>query len=152
MTAPSFFKHVRKTTILLLVILLVFFIHRISSFFYDSEIPTETIDGLEKLKTESVVCHNVIGGHAFAIDSVFDKSSRIYFYSTLDYKDSTKKMLHKWYLALDTIFITPCKRTGNVCISSISPERLRPGEWSVDLVSDSKILASKQFIVQSLDF
>jgi hypothetical protein len=35
-----------------------------------------------------------------------------------------------------------------VCLTTIVPNLLKPGEWSVDLVAGRKLLATRQFIVE----
>ncbi len=148
MTAPTFFRQLRKTTVLLLIVFLTFAVHRIVVFFQESprQVAEETVDSLET--AESVICHNIVSGTAFGVDSVFEEYTRVYFYSALKSEDSTT-FLHKWFCGLDTVMIVPCTRNGNVCISSIHPERLRAGEWSVDLTAGRRLVDSKQFIVES---
>lgn len=138
----------------MIVVFLVFAIHRLVVFLSPTEelnAPVETVDELET--AESVVCHNIVGGSAFGVDSVFSENTRLYFYSVIDNsKDSTKTYLHKWYNGLDTVMVQACNRTGNICLSSISPSQLKAGEWSVDLVDGKRILNSRQFLVESPEF
>lgn len=154
MTAPMFFKQLRKTTALLIVVFVVFAVHRLVIFLSPEEKTVATEETVDLLETaESVVCHNIVGGAAFGVDSVFNENTRLYFYSVLDNaKDSTKTYQHKWFNGLDTVLVSECKRTGNICLSSISPRELTPGEWSVDLVDGKRILNSKQFFVESSKF
>ena len=153
MTATMFFRQLRKTTALLVVVFLSFAVHRTVSFFSSDEVKVEDEATAAELEVaESVVCHNIVGGAAFGIDSVFSENTRLYFYSVLEKSDSTKKYLHKWFNGLDTVMVQPCTRTGNICLSSINPQQLKPGEWSVALVDGGHILNSRQFLVESPEF
>lgn len=147
MTAPTFFRELRKTTVFFLLLFLAFLVHRILDLFGASSDSTDSFVKVDQLrKAESVVCHNIVGGAAFGIDSVFDEHTRVYFYSKLA-SDSILDLEHRWFCGIDTMLIVPCTCNGNICMSSIAPERLKAGEWSVDLVRGRQIFDSRQFLV-----
>ena len=52
---------------------------------------------------------------------------------------------------MDTVQVFPCnlKKDSDACITEISPTLLKPGEWSVDLVSGRRLLYSQQFVIDS---
>lgn len=154
-TAPMFYRQLRKTTALLVVVFVVFLIHRLVVLLSPEavSVDAENVDADMLETAESVICHNIVGGAAFSVDSVFRENVRVYFYSVLDNsRDSSKLYLHKWYNGLDTIFVVPCLRNGNICTSYISPDKVTSGEWSVDLVDGKRILDSRQFVVERADF
>lgn len=148
-----FFRQLRKTSAIFLLIVLVFLVQRTVYFFADfSEAPAqEVVDKIEK--PASVICHNIVGGAAFGADSVFGKTLRLYFYSVLgDSVAEGAALEHRWFFGVDTVSVQPCERSGNVCISSISPDYLKAGGWSVDLAFGRKILDSRQFFVETEEF
>lgn len=151
MNAPTFFRQIRKTSIFFLVLFLVFLIHRIVHLFVENSADSVSTLLLQTPRqAESVICHNIVGGAAFGIDSLFEEYTRVYFYSQL-LVDSVPSVEHRWFCGKDTMLIVPCSCNGNVCTSSIAPERLKAGEWSVDLVFEKKILDSRQFLVTAPD-
>lgn len=148
-----FFRQLRKTSAIFLLIVLFFLVQRAVYFFADfSEKPAqEVVDMVEK--PASVICHNIVGGAAFGADSVFGKNMRLYFYSVLsDSVAAGAALEHRWFFGTDTVSVQACERTGNVCISSISPDYLRAGGWSVDLALGRRILDSRQFFVETEEF
>lgn len=152
MTAPTFFRELRKTSVFFLLVFLVFVIHRIVNLFEKPPVEDFSMGNVKEIKkAESVVCHNIVGGAAFGVDSVFDAYTRVYFYSQVAL-DSITFLEHRWYCGVDTMFVGNALCKGNICTSSIAPERLKAGEWSVDLVQGKKILDSKQFLVEAPDF
>ena len=163
-------RNLRKTTILVLFVFFAFFVHRFVNFWIEDHAVDEFAE-TELSPAQSVVCRNVVRGTPFGVDSVFDETTRLYFYSTISNvihvsKDSLK---HIWFLGTDTIQTLPCeiKSTDNrkgidnrsessqpefsVCHTEISPKLLKPGEWSVDLVAGRKLLSSRQFMIKSAD-
>lgn len=151
MTAPTFFRQLRKTSLFFLILFLVFVVHRVFNLFVEHSTQDGSIVELTSPReAESVICHNIVGGAAFGIDSLFTENTRVYFYSRL-MLDSIPPLELRWFCGKDTMLITPCVCNGNICTSSMSPERLRIGEWSVDLVSGKKIIDSRQFLVTSPD-
>lgn len=148
-----FFRQLRKTSAIFLLIVLVFLVQRTVSFFSDfkEEPAQEVVDKIEK--PASVICHNIVGGAAFGADSVFGKAMRLYYYSVLDDSVPDSALLeHRWFFGVDTVSVQPCERSGLVCISSISPDYLKAGSWSVDLAMGRKILDSRQFFVETEEF
>ena len=161
-------RNLRKTTVLVLFVFLAFFVHR----FIDIWIEDHDVDDIAETElspAQSVVCRNWVRGTPSGVDSVFDETTRLYFYSTITNmmhvpKDSLK---HIWFWGTDTIQILPCEiknadsrkaidsRTESsqsefsVCHTEISPKLLKPGEWSVDLVAGRKLLSSRQFKIDS---
>ena len=163
-------RNLRKTTIVVALVFLAFFVHRFVTFWMD-DTSLQTFSGAELTPAQSVVCRDVVRGTPFGVDSVFEETTRLYFYSTISNvihvsKDSLK---HIWFLGTDTIQTLPCeiKSTDNrkgidnrsessqpefsVCHTEISPKLLKPGEWSVDLVAGRKLLSSRQFMIKSAD-
>jgi hypothetical protein len=161
-------RNLRKTTVLVLAVFAAFFVHRFIDIWIEDHAVDDSVE-TELSPAQSVVCRNVVRGTPFGVDSVFDETTRLYFYSTISNtaqfaKDTLK---HIWFMGTDTIQVLPCEvksadsRMGiesknessqselGVCHTEISPKLLKPGEWSVDLVAGRKLLSSKQFMIDS---
>lgn len=150
-------RYLRKTVLIITVVLFAFFVHRI----YVSlkpDAPEPVVEALSLLSPEqNVVCRNIVGGAPFGVDSVFEENTRLYFHSLLplasDFKFiDTLPFKQIWFLGIDTMFVEPCDKQNNVCVSSIAPNLLKIGEWSVDLVQGRKLWATRQFKVESKGF
>ncbi|HHX14798.1 MAG TPA: hypothetical protein GX724_01385 [Fibrobacter sp.] len=146
-------RYIRKTALIITVVFLSFFIHR-TYVNFESDSPEIIVDALPLLSPEqSVVCRNVVSGVPLGVDSVFKEKTRLYFYSHLSSNDSialldTLPFKQIWYLGIDTMFIELCQTNAKICISSIAPHLLRPGEWSVDLVQGRRLWTTRQFLVE----
>lgn len=143
-------RRLRKTTIFLTVLFLLFFIHRMINF-----IAWERRSGTEENQSPifatGVICANIVNKMPFGIDSVFQGNSRLYFYTTLrdfipEHPDSLR---HVWYYGDSLTWDVFCQFSDNHCISSISSELLRTGEWSVDFRTEKKLLANRQFRIDA---
>lgn len=89
-----------------------------------------------------VLCHNVLDGVPFGVDSEFHAGrDRVHAFSI---GPKTASMSHIWFFRGDSIARTDCLG-GGICHSSLSPDSLRNGDWSVDLMVGRKLLASHQF-------
>jgi hypothetical protein len=112
-------------------------------------------DGLASPENDSlrfVICRNIVNFEPFGIANTFvAHENRVYFYTNPgeDYSHIEKR--HIWFLAADTIMQIPCPAADSICISSIEPERLRAGLWSVDMVSGNQLLGSAQMEVTNLE-
>ena len=160
-------RNLRKTTLVVALVFLAFFVHRFVTFWMDDS-SLQTFSGAELTPAQSVVCRDVVRGTPFGVDSVFEETTRLYFYSTISnaVRYSGDTLLHIWFWGTDTIQKVPCilkveeirkgvetrgqSQTGlSVCHTEIAPKLLKPGEWSVDLVAGRKLLSSKQFRIES---
>jgi len=150
-------RYLRKTTLIIAVVFFSFFVHRIyvslKSDFVEPVVETVSLLSPE----QSVVCRNIVGGAPFGVDSVFEENTRLYFFSHLPMESEfgtidTLPFKQIWFIGLDTMLVESCKKQEHVCISSIAPNRLRAGEWSVDLLQGRKLWASRQFKVESKGF
>lgn len=153
-------RNLRKTTVLVLVVFLAFLVHRFIDVWMEDRSVQDVAD-TELSPAMSVVCRNVVRGTPFGVDSVFDETSRLYFYSTItnarQFSGDTLK--HIWFHGTDTIQILTCNILVSemastdigVCHTEISPTLLEAGEWSVDLVAGRKLLSSQQFSIESSD-
>lgn len=160
-------RNLRKTTLLVALVFFAFFIHRFVTIWMD-DASLQTFSGAELTPAQSVVCRDVVRGTPFGVDTIFEETTRLYFYSTISnavrYSDDT--LLHIWFWGTDTIQKVPCilkteelrkgvdprgqsQSTLSVCHTEIAPKLLKPGEWSVDLVAGRKLLSSKQFRIES---
>lgn len=151
-------RNLRKTTVFVLVVFLAFLVHRVVNVWLEDH-TVEDASETELSPAMSVVCRNVVRGTPFGVDSVFDETSRLYFYSTISnvrlFSGDTLK--HVWFHGTDTVQVLLCniqlsEKTSSdigVCHTEISPSLLRAGEWSVDLVAGRKLLSSQQFSIES---
>ena len=143
-------RNLRKTTIVVMVVFLGFLIHRIVVAMHGAETIWNSAD-TELSMAQSVVCRHIVNGSPFGVDSVFEEGMRLYYYSTvssaLQLGDDT--LMHIWFNGADTVQKLACDMTQDVCLTTIVPNLLKPGEWSVDLVAGRKLLATRQFIVES---
>ena len=149
MTKIPPFRNLRKTTIVVMVLFLGFLIHRIVVVMHGTETICNSAD--EELSiAQRVVCSHIVNGSPFGVDSVFEEGMRLYYYSTvssaLQLGDDT--LMHIWFNGADTVQKLACDMTQDVCLTTIVPNLLKPGEWSVDLVAGRKLLATRQFIVE----
>ncbi|HOG68251.1 MAG TPA: hypothetical protein PLT31_04095 [Fibrobacteraceae bacterium] len=147
-------RYLRKTTLIIAVVFFSFFVHRIyvslKSDFVEPVVETVSLLSPE----QSVVCRNIVDGAPFGVDSIFEENTRLYFHSHLPIEkegSSIDSVPFKqiWFIGLDTMLVSNCKEQENICVSSIAPNLLRAGEWSVDLVQGRKLWTSRQFKVES---
>ncbi len=99
---------------------------------------------------QSVVCSHIVNGSPFGVDSVFEEGMRLYYYSTVSsaLQLGDDSLMHIWFNGADTVQKLACDMSQDVCLTTIVPNLLKPGEWSVDLVAGRKLLATRQFIVE----
>ncbi|MCF0222842.1 MAG: hypothetical protein HUK20_01095 [Fibrobacter sp.] len=144
-------RNLRKTTIVALAVLLSFFLHRVVIFFMDGDVVVESTE-TELSLAQSVLCSHIVNGSPFGIDSVFEEGSRLYYYSTVSAVaiGDADTLMHIWFNGPDTVQKSFCKLSQESCYTSISPKLLKPGEWSVDLVAERKLLSTRQFVVESV--
>lgn len=146
-------RYLRKTTLLILAVFFCFIVHWIFSLFS----PDEVSDGFPQAGKEkpvySVVCRNIVSGSPFGIDSVFPLHTRLYYYSEvpqLAWNVPDRRIRHIWYHGGDAVLSVRCVMADSACESSIAPQQLFPGEWSVDAVEGKRLLSSRQFKVEAL--
>ncbi len=144
-------RYLRKTTLVFLVVFLCFIVHCIYVALGSPEKVRE--DGIvsETKTLASVVCRNIVGGAPFGVDSVFPLHTRLYYYAelpTFAWDVPDRKVWHIWYNGADTVQKSPCTLSKSSCESSLAPQLLVPGEWSVDAVEGRKLLSSRQFRVE----
>lgn len=145
-------KNLRKTTVLVLVVFLGFLVHRVVVLCSSDNIELDSYD-TELSVAKSVVCSHIVNGSPFGVDSVFEEGSRIYYYSTVLQMSvlGNDSIFQIWFYGLDTIQKHKCDLNKDVCYSSMSPDSLKVGEWSVDFVAGRRLLSTKQFIVEPSD-
>lgn len=150
-------RYIRKTVLIFAVVFFSFFIHRIYVSL-KSDTPEPVVEALSLISPEqSVVCRNIVDGAPFGVDSVFVENTRLYFFSHLPVESEfgtidTLPFKQIWFIGLDTMLVESCKKQEHVCSSSIAPNRLRAGEWSVDLIQGRKLWTSRQFKVEPKGF
>lgn len=144
-------RYLRKTTLIFVVVFLCFLGHRLYVMFCHA--PANDVAPTELVKNSySVVCRNIVNGAPFGVDSVFQEHSRLYYYSPLksvDWGMPGDSVRHVWFSGADTVERVACEVLGNFCVSSIAPELLHGGQWSVDAIQGSKLLSSRQFKVEA---
>ena len=142
-------RNLRKTTVFAIVVFLTFFVHRFVVFFSDDSVNFNDSSDVEQSPASSVVCRHIVNGEPFGSDSVFEENSRLYVFSPISnsarFQEDT--LVHIWFLGIDTILVEPCNLVGGVCSSMLASDLVELGEWSVDLVSGKKLLATRQFRV-----
>lgn len=145
-------RYLRKTTLLMAVVLFSFLSHRVYVSFNQSFFSEDRALASVKKKVNGVICRNIIEDEPFGVDSVFQENTRLYFYA--QFQDTlllhTSPVLQVWYLGADTILSKACVFKDGVCISSIRPDLLKAGKWSVDLVQEKKLWLSLEFLVGKL--
>lgn len=143
-------RYLRKTTIIVIVVFLAFFAQRIYVSFQRHGNVLDTTPDTELSRAQGTVCRHIVNGSPFGADSVFEDGIRLYFYTVVSkanqYSDTLK---HVWFNGLDTVLSSPCTMNGDICSSMIPPTKLKPGEWSVDLLVGKKLLSSQQFRIES---
>lgn len=144
-------RNLRKTTILVIAVFLGFLVHRVVVMALDDETFLETAE-TELTLAQSVVCSHIVNGTPFGVDSVFEEGTRLYFYSTVSSaaQNGEDTLMHVWFNGADTIQKSACNMNQDVCFTTIVPNLLKQGEWSVDLLAGRKLLSTKQFIVEPI--
>lgn len=142
-------RYLRKSTALLAGIILAFVVHRTLAEFGDE--PKRSVLPVPPVAVKSELCRNIVGGAPFGIDSSFTaRRMRVYVVSSwkgrLSVGDDT--LHHVWYREGEKVRSDACLPDVEPCISSLEPELLAPGAWSVDLVNGRRLLSSRQFLVQ----
>ncbi len=145
-------RNIRKTTVILAAVLLAFLVHRTVAYLSTDD-SIKDAGNTELSLAQGTVCRHIVKETPFGADSVFEEGSRLYFYTTVSsaLKDREDTLWHVWYHGMDTVQVLPCnlKKDSEACITEILPALLKPGEWSVDLVSGRKLLYSQQFAIDS---
>jgi hypothetical protein len=142
-------RNLRKTTILVIAVFLGFLIHRIVVA-YMGDYSVRDYAEAELTLAQSVVCSHIVNGSPFGVDSVFEEGMRLYYYSTVSsaLQLGGDTLMHIWFNGADTVQKLACDMTQDICLTTIVPSLLKPGEWSVDLVAGRKLLATRQFTVE----
>lgn len=142
-------RNLRKTTILVIAVFLGFLIHRIVVA-YMGDYSVRDYAEAELTLAQSVVCSHIVNGSPFGVDSVFEEGMRLYYYSTVSsaLQLGGDTLMHIWFNGADTVQKLACDMTQDICLTTIAPSLLKPGEWSVDLVAGRKLLATRQFTVE----
>ena len=142
-------RNLRKTTIVVLAVFLGFLVHRIVVAYFGDVAFRDSAEA-ELSLAQSVVCSHIVNGSPFGVDSVFEEGMRLYYYSTVSSAvqlgDDT--LMHVWFNGADTVQKLACNMTQDVCLTTIVPALLKPGEWSVDLVAGRRLLSTRQFVVE----
>lgn len=145
-------RNLRKTTVLVIAVFWGFLVHWLIAANWGRETIRDSTEA-ELSLAQSVVCSHIVNGSPFGVDSVFEEGMRLYYYSTvssaLQLKEDT--LMHVWFNGADTVQKLVCDVTQDVCLTTIAPAMLKPGEWSVDLVAGRKLLSTRQFVVEASD-
>ena len=144
-------RYIRKTTLIFLVVFLSFIGHRIFVSFSAMENQQRKEEIKKSSPLYSVICRNIVGGSPFGVDSVFPLHTRLHYYAELPKRAwavPDGKIVHVWFNGADTVQKVVCTLAENACESSIAPQKLVPGDWSLDAVSGRKLLSSRQFKVE----
>ncbi|MCQ2092437.1 MAG: hypothetical protein MJY85_07130 [Fibrobacter sp.] len=141
-------RNLRKTTIVVVAVFLGFLIHRIIVVALGNATVQETVE-TELTLAQSVVCSHIVNGTPFGVDSVFEEGTRLYYYSTVSSAAlGSDTLMHIWFNGADTVQKSACKMSLDICLTTLVPNLLKPGEWSVDLVMGHKLLSTRQFLVE----
>ncbi len=142
-------RNLRKTTIIVIAVFLGFLIHRLVIIALGSTTVQETVE-TELTLAQSVVCSHIVNGTPFGVDSVFGEGTRLYYYSVVSSAAQlgSDTLMHIWFNGADTVQKSACNMSQDVCLTTIVPNLLKPGEWSVDLVVGHKLLSTRQFVVE----
>jgi hypothetical protein len=138
-------SRLRKGAALLVLLLVVFAISRFVLWLTPQEIPQEAWVA----PANTIICHNVADSRPLGIDSVFRHGGfRVYAYSHWDAPlFSSDSLWHVWYQGGQAVQTSYCATAGKLCFTSMAPESLSVGHWSVDLVQDGRLLSTRQFTV-----
>jgi hypothetical protein len=135
---------VRKSAWLVLVLALVFIISKV---ILPSLVPrgTPPIVGPSPRAADSVgmvFSRSMVDGVPFGEDSVFQSGrDRVHAYSR---SPGVNNLSHHWFWGGSLRYTAPCPAVA-ICVSSLPPDSLSVGDWSVDLVSGTNLVASRQF-------
>lgn len=142
-------RNLRKTTIVVVAVFLGFLIHRIVVVALGNATVQESVE-TELTLAQSVVCSHIVNGTPFGVDSVFEEGTRLYYYSMVSSAalQSSDTLMHIWFNGADTVLKAPCNMSQDICLTTIVPNLLKPGEWSVDLIQGHKLLSTRQFLVE----
>lgn len=145
-------RNLRKTTIVVIAVFLGFLVHRVASVYMDDVKVRDSAEA-ELSLARSVVCSHIVNGTPFGVDSVFEEGTRLYHYSTISsaLQLGGDSLMHIWFNGADTVQKSVCSMTQDVCLTTIVPSLLKPGEWSVDLIAGRRLLSTRQFVVESSD-
>lgn len=151
MTRVTTLRNLRKTTIIAVAVFFGFLIHRIVAFCLE-DVSIRFASDTELNQAQSVVCSHIVNGSPFGVDSVFEEGTRLYFFSMLStsLKTESDTLMHIWYNGADTVQKSVCNVSMGVCHTTLVPNLLKPGEWSVDLAIGRRLLSTRQFIVEPI--
>ena len=137
--------NIRKTSWLAIGLVIVFVGHRFMYPFWHSLHGTAQAGSVEFWPSDStslVVCRIMLEGKPFGVDSVFQVGrDRVHVFSQAAARPD---LAARWYRGGVLVASTPCA-SGPLCHSSLGPDSLQEGDWSVDLVEMDHLLASRQF-------
>ena len=135
----------RKTAWLAIGLMVFFMLHRIllpvwHGFHSSPSGPAPEASPVATL----VLSRSVLDGKPFGIDSEFVAGrDRVHaFLGEVRMSD----LLVKWYRGGDLVATLPCP-DARTCPVSLGPDSLAAGEWSVDLLAGTRLLATTQFRV-----
>jgi hypothetical protein len=142
-------SRLRKGAALLAVLLVVFALSRFVLWLS----PKEETQEVWVASAFTEICHNVADSKPLGIDSLFELGAfRIYAYSHWDTPlPSADTLWHVWYQGSNAVERRPCLPQGKLCYTSLAPESLSVGRWSVDFVQNHRLLSSQQFRVTAPD-
>lgn len=152
MILPARYQNLRKSTLFIIFFVLFFVVFQLAGSLREKGKYTETLPEMKTSapRAKMEICGNIVDGKPFGVDSIFPAlRARVFAYTKIA-EPVDRKLI--WYYEADSVFSDVCDAEEEVCISSLAPEVLQVGLWSVDLMSGNQLLASRQFSVVSGEF
>jgi len=140
------FLRVRKSAWFVLFLMVILVIERIGPTFWHSSHTTAATPTSDSLRL--ILAKGWVDGNAFEIDSIFDVGrARVY---VIAKGETGPRATVQWYWEGTRQTEQVCQAI-NPCVTSLGPDSLHIGNWSVDLVEGNHLLASRQFhVVESV--
>lgn len=143
MDSSRHWLRIRKSSWLVVLLAIVYVATRMVSDFNGT--PKESEQGGAPVVRESyslVISRSKVDGMPFGEDSLFHRNKdRVHFFTR---SQGFQGVAHRWYYLDSMVLESPCEQSA-LCESSLSPESLWVGEWSVDLMHGNHLLGSRQF-------
>jgi len=140
------FHRLRKSAVFAAFLFLLFIFYRLLFFKTSTDSSFEEIDS-HGAHTE--ICLLVSESGPVNLDTVFtveNIKSKIYAYSFLDTGfNAADTIWHVWYNGTKMVKSVACDLSNLSCVSSVSADSLKPGDWSVDTRQNGILLDIRQF-------
>lgn len=135
---------IRKSAWFAVALLVLFFIHNafLTQVAEPVTSPEPSADSLGTDSLSLLFCRGIVDSVPFGIDSEFyERRDRVY---AVVQGDSLPDLELVWYSGGNEKARFPCVKD-LPCLSSLGPDSLAVGEWSVDVILGRRLLASRQF-------